>query len=311
MAMYDVYSHPEFRRYRASICSKASIFMLFMYLFTFIIPILIIYRTNGLWITTWTVEEQPEIKFKHQVITFADIRDSRYVNPSFLAWSTYPQFNIIHQANLRIPAIKSREDDANRDGKNDVLYFDMEIPVNNTENIHKFQLLLFFECRLKELALVTFEAMAVVSGESYLSGAAYTTIGELWLKQRHPLVHKGTDNTWSTSVVDSSSLTPSDYDLSYLFKGYSSRNLTASFVSEYSIWTSGRPSGNRFMISVEMRYPEQNVLYYTGFWQMFKYALVQYIAILLVFAFLCERLKLFVFSHQLINTVMIKPYKNC
>lgn len=59
-----------------------------------------------------------------------------------------------------------------------------------------------------------------------------------------------------------------------------------------------------------MKYPEERVIYYTGFWQMFKYAIVQYIAILVIFAFLCERLKLFVFSHQLVNTVAIKPYKN-
>lgn len=47
MAMYDVYSHPEFRRYRASVCSKATLFMFIIYIFTFIIPILIVYRTNG------------------------------------------------------------------------------------------------------------------------------------------------------------------------------------------------------------------------------------------------------------------------
>ena len=26
--------------------------------------------------------------------------------PSYLAWSTYPQFNVIHQANIRIPTVK-------------------------------------------------------------------------------------------------------------------------------------------------------------------------------------------------------------
>ena len=76
----------------------------------------------------------------------------------------------------------------------------------------------------QELALVTFEAMAVVSGESYLSGAAYSTIGELRLKQRDPLVHKGSDTTWNTPVVNTGSLLPSDYDLTDLFKQYSARN---------------------------------------------------------------------------------------
>lgn len=66
--------------------------------------------------------------------------------------------------------------------------------------------------------------MAVVSGESFIPGAAYSTIGELRLKQRNPLVHKGTDNTWNTQIIDSGSLTPIDYDLAYVFKQYASRN---------------------------------------------------------------------------------------
>lgn len=86
--------------------------------------------------------------------------------------------------------------------------------------------------------------------------------------------------------------------------------VTTAFTSEYPVWTSGRPSNGMYKISVEMKYPDQAVTYHTGFWQMFKYAIVQYIAILLVFAFICERVKLFVFSHQLINTVAIKPFKN-
>lgn len=86
--------------------------------------------------------------------------------------------------------------------------------------------------------------------------------------------------------------------------------VTTRFVSEFPMWTSGRPSGSKFKFHAEIKYPTETVVFYTGFWQMIKYALVQYIAILIVFAFLCERLKLFVFSHQLINTVPIKPYKS-
>ncbi|KAF6025762.1 TMEM231 [Bugula neritina] len=84
----------------------------------------------------------------------------------------------------------------------------------------------------------------------------------------------------------------------------------AQFVSEYPIWTSGRPKGDRFKVSATIRYPEERILHHTGFWQMFKYAVVQYIAVVVVFVYVSERLKRFVFSHQLINTVAIKPYKN-
>lgn len=60
----------------------------------------------GLWITTWTTNEQADVKFKHKVLALVDVQDQQSVNPSYLAWSTYPQYNTIHQANLRIPVIK-------------------------------------------------------------------------------------------------------------------------------------------------------------------------------------------------------------
>ena len=74
------------------------------------------------------------------------------------------------------------------------------------------------------MSLVTLEGMALVSGESYLSGAGYSTIGELRLKQRNPLPHKGSDTTWSTSIVNEGSLLPDDYDLKTIYKQYSTRN---------------------------------------------------------------------------------------
>lgn len=37
----------------------------------------------------------------------------------------------------------------NQDGKSDTFYLDLEFPMKNTEDIYKFQLLLFFEYKLK------------------------------------------------------------------------------------------------------------------------------------------------------------------
>lgn len=85
---------------------------------------------------------------------------------------------------------------------------------------------------------------------------------------------------------------------------------TVNFVSEYPVWSPGHPADGRFKIEAQIKYPEEAIVFYTGFWQMIKYALTQYIAILLIFAFLCERLKIFVFSHQIVNTVPIKPFKS-
>lgn len=178
--------------------------------------------------------------------------------------------------------------------------------------------------------------MGHILADSYLSGSKFTTISELRFKQRTPIPHKGVENTYDTNLITSGSIVPSDYDLPKLFNDYSSRNCkntfsvfnfvygnlmtnysccyystdTAILNSDYTVWSSGRPAGGRFKVEATVKYPEETVIFYTGFWQMMKYALTQYIAILLVFAFLCERLKIFVFSHQIVNTVPIKPFKS-
>ena len=43
---------------------------------------------------------------------------------------------------------QSYETDNNRDGKNDVLNFEIQVPTKSTENIHSVQLLMFFDYKL-------------------------------------------------------------------------------------------------------------------------------------------------------------------
>jgi len=71
---------------------------------------------------------------------------------------------------------------------------------------------------------MTLEGMAVINTQNYLAGAGYNTIGDLKLKQKVPIVHKGVDTTWNSAVVKVGSLIPADYDLLTLYKEYSARN---------------------------------------------------------------------------------------
>lgn len=47
MGFYEVYSHPVLVRYKASVCSRASVFVLVVYVLTYIPPLLITYRSQG------------------------------------------------------------------------------------------------------------------------------------------------------------------------------------------------------------------------------------------------------------------------
>ena len=48
MAVFEVYSHPELRRYKTHVCSKASLVQLFCLALTWIPPLLIALRSQGM-----------------------------------------------------------------------------------------------------------------------------------------------------------------------------------------------------------------------------------------------------------------------
>ena len=74
--------------------------------------------------------------------------------------------------------------------------------------------------------------------------------------------------------------------------------------NSYSQWESG--SGTNFTIQLNLRYPIQTITYTPGFWQLIKFAWIQYLAILIVFYTVLRWVQSFVFLNQIIYTVRLK-----
>lgn len=47
MALYELFSHPAERGYRAGLCSKAALFLLLAAALTYIPPLLVAFRSHG------------------------------------------------------------------------------------------------------------------------------------------------------------------------------------------------------------------------------------------------------------------------
>lgn len=47
MALYELFSHPVERGYRAGLCSKAALFLLLAAVLTYIPPLLVAFRSHG------------------------------------------------------------------------------------------------------------------------------------------------------------------------------------------------------------------------------------------------------------------------
>ncbi|KAK2155993.1 hypothetical protein LSH36_224g03026 [Paralvinella palmiformis] len=264
MAVYEVYTHPELRRYKTHIFSKATVFQLICIALTWIPPLLIGLRSQGFWQRVDNFIEQPEIHFKHQLML--ELQTS--LDGDYIMWSTFANLNNLQMDHLRVPVVKSREEDVNHDGLKDLLHIQIEVPLMDSEQVYSLKLLLIFDYILEE------------------------------------------------SIINQTSIFAKDFEWSQILASYSARNLSTVLTGSYPIWMSGRGAGKPFVVNATIRYPvEYRILYplfsmyYPGFWQLIKFGWVQYSTLLIVFWFILQRIKVFVFSNQLIPTIVERPFK--
>uniref|UniRef100_A0A8D1NCE9 Transmembrane protein 231 n=1 Tax=Sus scrofa TaxID=9823 RepID=A0A8D1NCE9_PIG len=107
MALHELFSHPVERGYRAGLCSKAALFLLLATALTYIPPLLVAFRSHGFWLKRSSYEEQPTVRFQHQVLLVA-LLGPEHAHGGFLAWSTFPAFNRLQGDHLRVPLVSVR-----------------------------------------------------------------------------------------------------------------------------------------------------------------------------------------------------------
>ncbi|XP_041852986.1 transmembrane protein 231 [Melanotaenia boesemani] len=307
MAFYEVYSHPAVIRYKTSVCTKATLFLVVVLCLTYIPPLLVAYRSQGFWIKRSTYEEQPAVRFQYQVLLVAGTS----TQGDIVAWSTFAHLNNMLGMKLRIPAVSVREEDWNQDGKLDVFRFQLQLPLKPDEEVYSVQLLLTFSYQLFRMSTVVMQSLALVQHSSPVPGAKLLISGDLRLQQRTPLPHRGLYNIYNVSLVDDSSPFASAYDLDNIVRSYQERNLTTVLSCPTPVWTVGRAAGSPFELNLDIRYPVEVISYRPGFWETIKFAWIQYVSILLIFLWVFERIQRFVFQNQVLTTVPIpvgKPH---
>ncbi|KAM4618526.1 transmembrane protein 231 [Polymixia lowei] len=307
MAFYEVYSHPSLIRYKTSVCTKATLFLVVVLCLTYIPPLLVAYRSQGFWTKRSTYEEQPVVRFQYQTLLVA----ATSTKGDYVAWSTFPHFNNMQASNLRIPVISVREEDQNQDGKLDRLIFQLQLPLKPEEQVYGIQLLLTFNYQLFRMSTVVMQTLAYVQYSSSVPGAQLFVSGDLRLHQRIPLPHRGLYNVYNVSAIDGSSPFASTYNLVNIIGAYQDRNLTTYLSCPSPVWTVGRAAASPFQLNAEIRYPLEVISYRPGFWETIKFAWIQYISVLLIFLWVFRRIQTFVFQNQVLPTVpipMVKPH---
>ncbi|XP_075017885.1 transmembrane protein 231 isoform X2 [Calonectris borealis] len=160
---------------------------------------------------------------------------------------------------------------------------------------------------LSRMSTLVMQSMAFLQFFSPVPGSQLYMNGDLKLNQKQLLNHCGLDTRYNVSVVNGTSPFASDYDLTNIIAAYWDRNVTTVFSDPNPVWMTGRATDAPFIINATIHYPVEVILYQPGFWEIIKFAWIQYVSILLIFLWVFGRIKMFVFQNQVLTTTPISP----
>lgn len=300
MGLYRIHSEPVRRHYFAAACSCSALFQLVVIAILIVSPYLLAYNSEGMWIFERCYRFQPDVRYKHQAYFIAQ-NGSDF---SSMAWSTNANFNKLVQKRLRVPTLRSYEEDTNLDGKKEYLDIELELPLNDYEKIDRMTILLLFDYQLSDLTSLRMESAAYYEFTGSGSGSSLSVDGHLVFHQRDPLEWDGVRDVYNTAVINSSSLNPVDYDLVNVLQNYEDRNETTAYEPRHSIWKGDRGASQPFLFKMRVRYRPQRFCFRPGVLQELKNGWIQYLALLIPMVVLASYVQWFVFNNRVLRAVV-------
>lgn len=304
MSLIQVHFREAGKRFWTNSISSAALFYRLSWILNLIVPLILVFRSDGLWIKNMTIEEQPDINFKHQYLIILDVVRPF---PGHLIHSTFPQFNDLFEPQLiRAPQVSNYETDYNYDGVYDDLFLELALPLKANEEVSAIDLFLMFDYKLRSKVHFDMEAVVRISYRSMTTGCKVFVTGDLRLNQKellHAAHHEHNFSHRLENIMNEAS--SSTWSLEDLMHDYLKRNVTSELSSAaYIKWSTGRDvSTDMFNMTVRLNYAPQQIFYRPGFWFVIKWAWIQYVSVFVVLYYLIQKVRQIVFEQHLIPTV--------
>jgi transmembrane protein 231 len=178
----------------------------------------------------------------------------------------------------------------------------MQFPVTPSASVCAVRAMLFFDIKLSLLARLHMQSLLYVSSSWSVPSHHLWIGGDLHLRQSLPLPNSGVITTYNVSAVNMDGLSAQDYEFVSILSRYQSRNITTALAGSSHVWEPG--SNSTFKLEFEIRYPPQSISYRPGFWELMKFAWIQYLSVLVIFYLVFKAVSIFVFNNQIVRTVV-------
>ncbi len=210
--MYIAYSRPLLVEYRARVLSlqTTTFFLLYGVALRYLLPLAIVWGTDGFWVKEATFREAPIVAFKRQFYLLLEgTNSSSNANePLAFGYSSWPAVNEALKAqNQYIPLTISDFEVAQEDSHHlNQLKLQLKAPLNlHQSRIQKITLLLLFYYQLEERISFKSEVLALFQPSDCLQSGSSGVhlVGTLQLQQQLPFAYKGFDHRYNGSLISS------------------------------------------------------------------------------------------------------------
>lgn len=313
--LWPVFTEPVRRTYRAPMCSLSFCFSLLVLVGMILVPLFVGLASNNFWLKTNVLYEQPDVQFNYDVIVVLQ-GYSGGSDVETWAWATRPEVRDVYQPYLRAPIVRAWSDNTNNDDLPDVWKVSVQMPLQENDKVLSVKAMSFFNYKLKGAALLDMDAAAYIEYSSGLPGLGLLVDGEARLHQRRPLSvrreNRYPENQFARSNPQGQPRSMSSESIEALMTSYVNRNFTMELANTYSLWQTAASldtfsvTADSFLLNFTMRVPVDEVVYTPDLPEVLKVAWVQYFALAFLFYILFELLKSFVFTNQVLETVVSK-----
>ncbi|XP_026757163.2 transmembrane protein 231 [Galleria mellonella] len=304
MGLYKLYSCNVEIQYKSWFLSKAMLFTMITMVLNVILPFFVAYRSRGFWLKSQSYYEQPVVHFTYDYLLVAETVDPS--QPIICGETSILDEEITNEENCI--DMQVQEYDYNGDGKNDMLniIFNLNIPMDKT--IASTTIILALDFQLKTICPLQMQTLAIINENFAVppSGLKYYGDIELYQVSHLPCLRNIVDTKYNISLLNHS-LDSNENIVDLILEKYINREVITQTKTLHSRSQNGH-TGN-MEVRMYLRIPEMKIHYIPSLLQELKWAWPQYLSLVVIFYWIFNKIKKFVFNNRLLMAWEIVPWK--
>ncbi|KAG7311370.1 hypothetical protein JYU34_002409 [Plutella xylostella] len=302
MALYKLFSCNLEVTYKSYFLSKAMIFTLFTTIINIILPFIIAYRGRGFWLKSESYFERPAAHFTYDYLLLLETDDPS--QPILCS----NEDSLQNHGEEYCTEFEVKETYCKDNSKTCMMDFKFIVNPPLDRTVTSVVLILGLDFQLKATCPLHMQSLAVVNKDFAVPPSGLKYYGDLLLQQvEHlPCIKYSVDTKYNRSLLNFNKGV-TDNVIDNIMKSYFERTVTTQVKTFNSRATNGHTGA--IDVEVHIRVPEMEILYIPSLLQELKWAWPQYLSLVVVFYWIINRIKRFVFNNRLLMAWEVMPWK--